>query len=437
MIRTEGIASRALAALSGSSGLARYEAACRAIAEARSVDEVKAIRDTAEAMRAAAHVAKNKQAEIDMAEIRFRGERRLGELMAAQKAEHGTAQGRRTDLGFSETQVGSAAITLAESGIDKNLADRARKFAAIPEDEFDHIVGDWRERVADENERVTTSLLKAGDRAEQGRRENDFYPTPESLIAEIALRWKPSAKTIWEPCVGDGRVASALRVAGYEIVSSDISQGQDFFACDALPLPGIALCTNPPFGRVREFIDHAFAIGVKEMCLVLPERIWASGIGREQFRRHRPSMWINMDWREDYLGKGGSPDRALAVAIWNGPCAASCVFDVWTRGATVEAFDHETGELTDTQESVGVGILAVSSSQAAREADETAAQDDVGSAASSTNPHSQESLPPADTAGGVVPPAPPATHSGDDLEIPEFLRRTEGGYPKREAVEAV
>lgn len=79
------------------------------------------------------NVAKNKQAEIDMAEIRFRGERRLGELMATQKAEHGSAQGRRTDLGFSGTQVDTAPITLAEAGIDKNLADRARKFAAIPE----------------------------------------------------------------------------------------------------------------------------------------------------------------------------------------------------------------------------------------------------------------------------------------------------------------
>ncbi|MHA6686886.1 hypothetical protein [Mesorhizobium sp. A556] len=84
---------------------------------------------------------------MDMAEIRFRAERRLGELWEAQKAAHGTAQGRRSDLGFSETQVASAPITLAEAGIDKNLADRARKFAAIPDDEFDGIVGDWREKV--------------------------------------------------------------------------------------------------------------------------------------------------------------------------------------------------------------------------------------------------------------------------------------------------
>lgn len=348
MIRMEGIAARAIATLSGHSGLARYEAACRAIAEAKSVDEVKAIRDTAEAMRAAAHIAKNKQAEIDMAEIRFRGERRLGELMAAQR-EAGLLKAGNPN-GFSENPLGKP-VTLAEAGIDKNLADRARKFAAIPDDEFDNIVGDWRERVSDENERVTTNLLKAGERAEEGRRENDFYPTPDSLIGEIVSRWRPRSRVIWEPCVGDGRVALALRGAGFQVVTGDIAQGQDFFSSNA-PHPDIALCTNPPFGRVREFIDHAFAIGIREMCLVLPERLWASGVGREQFERHRPAVWANMDWREDYLGKGGSPDRALAVAIWDSPCSPVCRFEVWTRQifAATENIDPETGEITEHEQ---------------------------------------------------------------------------------------
>jgi hypothetical protein len=154
--KSDGIAARALAAASGG-GLARYEAACRAIAEAKSVDEVKAIRDTAEAMRAAAHVAKNKQAEIDMAEIRFRGERRLGELMAAQRSAGYLPEGRPKN--GSATDPFSKPVTLAEAGIDKHLADRARKFAAIPDDEFDNIVGDWRERVAEEGERAIADLV--------------------------------------------------------------------------------------------------------------------------------------------------------------------------------------------------------------------------------------------------------------------------------------
>jgi len=71
--------------LPGAGSLQRYDAACRALAEAKSVDEVKDIRNQAEAMRAYAKQAKNKQLEIDASEVRFRAERRIGELMAAQR----------------------------------------------------------------------------------------------------------------------------------------------------------------------------------------------------------------------------------------------------------------------------------------------------------------------------------------------------------------
>jgi len=65
--------------------LVKYDAACRAIAEAKAVDEVKLIRDKAAAIAAAARVAKNHGLEIDAAEIRIRAERRLGEMIAEQK----------------------------------------------------------------------------------------------------------------------------------------------------------------------------------------------------------------------------------------------------------------------------------------------------------------------------------------------------------------
>lgn len=164
-----------------------YDAACSAIAEARSVDELKNIRDRSEAMRAAARIAKNKQAETDMAEIRFRAERALGEMMAKQReaglmANGGDAAKARVE---EKPELFEAKITLAEAGIDKNLADRARKFAAIPEKEFNGIVSDWRDKVEQENERVTVNLLEAGDkhvRGTFGTGENEWY-TPEQHLA--------------------------------------------------------------------------------------------------------------------------------------------------------------------------------------------------------------------------------------------------------------
>lgn len=49
--------------------------------------------------------------------------------------------------------------TLEDAGIDKHLADRARKLAAIPATEFDGIVTEWRDRIEQEN-RARDGALK-------------------------------------------------------------------------------------------------------------------------------------------------------------------------------------------------------------------------------------------------------------------------------------
>ena len=76
-------------------------------------------------------------------------------MMRAQKATPGTAQGRRSDLGFSATQVEGVKPTLAEAGIDKNLAHRARMLGALSDKEFEAAVKENRAKIADEADRIT------------------------------------------------------------------------------------------------------------------------------------------------------------------------------------------------------------------------------------------------------------------------------------------
>lgn len=141
--------------------LTKYDAACRALAVAKSVDEAKKIRDVNEALRVYARQAKNKQLEIDASAIRFRAERRIGELMETQRKTIGLNDGGRPKKTRSNSDPVSKP-TLAEAGIDKHLADRARKLAAIPEEKFDGLIHDWKERAEKENERVTIKLLHEG-----------------------------------------------------------------------------------------------------------------------------------------------------------------------------------------------------------------------------------------------------------------------------------
>ena len=63
--------------------LARLELACRLLAEARRLDEVKAVVDLAEAARVYARQARlGLEAQNDAAEVRLRAERRAGELLS-------------------------------------------------------------------------------------------------------------------------------------------------------------------------------------------------------------------------------------------------------------------------------------------------------------------------------------------------------------------
>lgn len=161
------------------------------------------------------------------------------------------------------------------------------------------------------------------------RQPNDHYPTPFSIVTELVYRWALPTMMVWEPCNGDGRLSGALKKRGCNVVATDITKREDFFEFTDTLAPTVI--TNPPFKPIRQFIDHAFCIGVKKMALICPERLWACKKGRDQFLRHRPSRWCNLDWREDYLGKGGSPDRALAVAIWERPHSDNCQYEIWTR----------------------------------------------------------------------------------------------------------
>ena len=61
-----------------------YDAACRALAEAKRVDEVKDLRDQAVAMRAYAKQANNRDMEANAVELRMRATRRLDQLRQAQ-----------------------------------------------------------------------------------------------------------------------------------------------------------------------------------------------------------------------------------------------------------------------------------------------------------------------------------------------------------------
>lgn len=171
--------------------LVKYQAARHALAVCKQVDEVKDIRDKAEAMRLYGQMSNDKTLEMDAAEIRIRAERRLGELIGAQKAGPGLNKGGNPEFPTGR-QSRPVSPTLADVGISKDLSSRAQAIAAVPEAEFEAEVGEWRERVGAEGARVTTRLVKAGKKAAAKQPEPDH---DNRLTEAIKLVDQLSAET--------------------------------------------------------------------------------------------------------------------------------------------------------------------------------------------------------------------------------------------------
>jgi N6-adenosine-specific RNA methylase IME4 len=104
--------------------LVKYDAACRAIAEAKRVDDVKIIKDKAVAMQAYARQIKNPQLEADAWVIKKRAEDKLGGLSAALEKAGGPGRGKRLPASGKSFKTAN----LKAVGISTSAANRYEQF---------------------------------------------------------------------------------------------------------------------------------------------------------------------------------------------------------------------------------------------------------------------------------------------------------------------
>jgi N6-adenosine-specific RNA methylase IME4 len=121
--------------------LVKYEAACRALAEAVTADEVMNVRLEAKAIEAVARVAKNIYLELNATKLRTRAELKLGDMLGkGEKTGVIAGHGGNRSLQDSEAESCSRA-TLKDIGIDNKLSARSRRLSGIGAPAVEEMLG--------------------------------------------------------------------------------------------------------------------------------------------------------------------------------------------------------------------------------------------------------------------------------------------------------
>jgi hypothetical protein len=120
------------------------------------------------------------------------------------------------------------------------------------------------------------SSATGNKRAALSERGHDCYPTPPVAVHAL-LRVEPLPRVIWEPANGFGAITGVLRRAGHRVYASDLGDygcpdadhGIDFLRQRTVPYGVQAVVTNPPFKLAEEFVQHALALGVPMVVMLL------------------------------------------------------------------------------------------------------------------------------------------------------------------------
>lgn len=121
---------------------AEYSAAQKALAAAVKVEQAKHVHDVAAGLAVYAYKAKDGALAGDAAEIKVRATRKIGEINDTEKhaGKQAKATGGLRPKGHRVSRKPDAPPSLADRGVDKNLAQRARSLFAMPEPKFEREV---------------------------------------------------------------------------------------------------------------------------------------------------------------------------------------------------------------------------------------------------------------------------------------------------------
>jgi N6-adenosine-specific RNA methylase IME4 len=151
------------------SALVLYDAACRALLDAVTADEIGSVRLSAIGIEAVARAAKDFGLQINAVKLQVRAEAKLGDLLR-EADENGQIYEGRPPKQNGSAQEPFPKFTLKEIGIDKKLSARAQKLSGIG-DRAVRVMLEQFERQSQEKHRLARDVIsRATDQDKKQRR---------------------------------------------------------------------------------------------------------------------------------------------------------------------------------------------------------------------------------------------------------------------------
>lgn len=177
-------------------------------------------------------------------------------------------------------------------------------------------------------------------KADAVRDSLDYDPTPPdatlAFLGAEGARLREIGGPIWEPAVGGGHMADALRSSGFNVIGSDVvDRGwpgtivRPFYQWDGKlenlgAAPSQILITNPPYNEVSawdghgRWLRHIEGLGVRYVAMLLNWDWIAARInGMDELHARFPvSRAYVCCWKIDFRG-GGSPPQRNGWLVWD------------------------------------------------------------------------------------------------------------------------
>lgn len=193
--------------------LVQFDEARRALAKATAIDEVKDIRDKAEALRAyVRQQGESLEMQNQCAEIKLRAERRAGELLRETekaKGSRGQLSGRNSSGGSTVLPPESKAPTLKEIGITKTQSSRWQQAASLPEETFEQHIAEKKAK----KEELTSAGVRRLVKKERRKKKQETETAKAELYQDL--------DSIEFICGDFTEIGPALDAGSFDVIITD------------------------------------------------------------------------------------------------------------------------------------------------------------------------------------------------------------------------